>query len=39
VRVFVALAANNLPRAATIHVDARALAFTAIRSMCVTTYL
>jgi putative ABC transport system permease protein len=29
VRVFVVLAANNLPRAATIHVDGRVLAFTA----------
>ena len=29
VRVFVVLAANNLPRASTIHVDTRVLAFTA----------
>src|SRR3954462_3016399 len=35
VRVFVVLAANNLPRAATIHVDARVLAFTAALSLVV----
>src|SRR5262245_26712187 len=35
VRVFVALAANNLPRAATIHVDGRVLAFTAALSVLV----
>ncbi len=35
VRVFVLLAANNLPRAATIHVDGRALAFTAALSIVV----
>jgi putative ABC transport system permease protein len=35
VRVFVALAANNLPRASTIHVDARVLAFAAIASLLV----
>jgi putative ABC transport system permease protein len=35
VRVFVALAANNLPRASTVHVDARVLAFTAAVSMLV----
>ena len=35
VRVFVVLAANNLPRAATIHIDARALAFTAVTSILV----
>jgi putative ABC transport system permease protein len=35
VRVFVVLAANNLPRAATIHIDARVLAFTAVISILV----
>ena len=35
VRVFVVLAANNLPRAATIHVDGRVLAFTAAISILV----
>ena len=35
VRVFVVLAANNLPRAATIHVDTRVLAFTAATSVVV----
>jgi putative ABC transport system permease protein len=35
VRVFVVLAANNLPRAATIHIDARVLAFTAVISIVV----
>jgi predicted permease len=35
VRVFVVLAANNLPRAATIHVDGRVLAFTAALSVLV----
>jgi putative ABC transport system permease protein len=35
VRVFVVLAANNLPRAATIHIDGRALAFTAAISVLV----
>jgi predicted permease len=35
VRVFVVLAANNLPRAATIHIDARVLAFTAAVSVVV----
>src|SRR4051794_15998236 len=35
VRVFVVLAANNLPRASTIHVDARVLAFTAALSIVV----
>ena len=35
VRVFVVLAANNLPRASTIHVDARVLAFTAAISVVV----
>jgi putative ABC transport system permease protein len=35
VRTFVVLAANNLPRAATIHVDGRALAFTAVTSILV----
>jgi putative ABC transport system permease protein len=35
VRVFVVLAANNLPRAATIHIDGRALAFTAVTSILV----
>ena len=35
VRVFVALAANNLPRASTIQVDGRVLAFTAGISMLV----
>jgi predicted permease len=35
VRVFVVLAANNLPRAATIHVDGRVLAFTAVTTIVV----
>jgi putative ABC transport system permease protein len=35
VRVFVALAATNLPRAATIHIDGRVLAFTAAVSLAV----
>ena len=35
VRVFVTLAANNLPRASTIHVDTRVLAFTAAISVLV----
>ena len=35
VRVFIVLAANNLPRATTIHVDARVLAFTAATSIAV----
>ena len=35
VRVFVVLAANNLPRAATIQVDGRVLAFTAVVSILV----
>lgn len=35
VRVFVALAANNLPRASTIHVDTRVLIFTAVLSIAV----
>jgi putative ABC transport system permease protein len=35
VRVFVALAATSLPRAGTIHVDGRALAFTAATSILV----
>ena len=35
VRVFVVLAANNLPRAATIQVDGRVLAFTAVISIVV----
>ncbi len=35
VRVFVVLAANHLPRAATIHIDGRALAFTAVTSILV----
>jgi putative ABC transport system permease protein len=35
VRVFVVLAANNLPRAATIRIDGRALAFTAATSILV----
>ncbi len=35
VRVFVTLAANNLPRASTIHIDARVLAFTAAISIAV----
>jgi predicted permease len=35
VRVFLVLAANNLPRAATIHIDQRVLAFTAITSIAV----
>jgi putative ABC transport system permease protein len=35
VRVFVVLAANNLPRAATIHIDGRVMAFTAAVSVVV----
>jgi len=35
VRVFVVLAANSLPRAATIHMDGRVLAFTAVTSIVV----
>ena len=35
VRVFVVLAANNLPRAATIQVDGRVLAFTAVVTVAV----
>jgi putative ABC transport system permease protein len=35
VRVFVALAANALPRASTVHVDARVLAFAAVTSILV----
>jgi predicted permease len=35
VRVFVTLAANNLPRASTIHVDLRVLGFTAVTSILV----
>jgi putative ABC transport system permease protein len=35
VRTFVVLAANNLPRAATIHIDSRALVFTAVTSIVV----
>jgi putative ABC transport system permease protein len=35
VRIFVVLAANTLPRAATIHVDGRVLAFAAITSVVV----
>ncbi len=35
VRVFVALATNSLPRADTIHIDARVLAFTATMSILV----
>ena len=35
VRVFLVLAANNLPRAATIQVDGRVLAFTAVLSVLV----
>lgn len=35
VRVFVVLAKDNLPRAATIHVDARAVAFTAATTLVV----
>jgi predicted permease len=35
VRVFVVLAANNLPRASTIHIDARVLLFTAAISIAV----
>jgi putative ABC transport system permease protein len=35
VRVFVRLAGNNLPRATTIHVDVRVLAFTAVISIAV----
>ncbi|HEX6465346.1 MAG TPA: ABC transporter permease, partial [Vicinamibacterales bacterium] len=35
VRIFVVLAKNNLPRATTIHVDARVVAFTAVTSLAV----
>jgi putative ABC transport system permease protein len=35
VRVFVVLAGNNLPRASTVHVDGRVLAFTAATSILV----
>src|SRR4029078_4841589 len=35
VRVFLVLAAQNLPRAATVHIDGRVLAFTAITSIAV----
>jgi predicted permease len=35
IRVFVVLAANNLPRATTIQVDARVVAFTAVTSIAV----
>jgi predicted permease len=35
VRIFVVLAKNNLPRAATIHLDARVVAFTAVTSLAV----
>src|ERR1051326_524273 len=35
VRVFVVLAKNNLPRATTIHVDARVVAFAAVTSLAV----
>ena len=35
VRVFVVLAANTLPRAATIHIDGRVMAFTAVTSLVV----
>jgi len=35
VRIFVVLAKNNLPRATTIHIDARVVAFTAVTSLAV----
>jgi putative ABC transport system permease protein len=35
IHVFVVLAKNNLPRAATIHVDARVIAFTALMTVAV----